>query len=81
LQFIDSITFGLTNDFTPIGNVSFGAISITFAQNFSETVLDSFLWTDVSDPTTSYSTVSDSSTTWTEESDQGTSWTNVDYPN
>ena len=42
--------------------------------------ISEFLWTLVSDPSTTWTDVTDPTTTWSDVSEPSTTWTNVEYP-
>ena len=66
-------TYALDTDHTLVG---YAIISVTMSYQNG----DSFLWNDVSDPSSTWTNLSDPSTTWSDVSDPSTIWTRVDYP-
>jgi hypothetical protein len=78
LNAVGSATYAIEADY--INNTKFPetatiAVSLTYENG------SSFLWNDVSDPSSIWSNVSDPSSTWSDVSDPTTVWTDVEYPN
>jgi len=75
---VASANYGITNNY--INNTKFPeSASISMSMTFSNG--NSFLWNDVSDPSTIWTDVSDPTSIWTKESDPTSTWTKIDYPN
>ena len=77
----ESITVPLTVTYVNATNhqesISIGStMDIPRSGTFAE-----FLWSGVTDPSTSWAAVTDPTSTWSSVSDSSTTWTKVDYPN
>ena len=75
---VASANYDITSNY--INNTKFPeSASISMSMTFSNG--NSFLWNDVSDPSTIWTEESDPTSIWTEESDPTSTWTKIDYPN
>lgn len=77
---VGAATFGSVLDTVKVGNRDFYD-SISYALNGDLLAGSAFLWSPVSDPSSSWSAVSEPTSTWAEQADPETNWTKSDYPN
>ncbi len=75
----DTSAFISNLGYTQLGILNIGSsVLISMSMTFSNG--NSFLWNDVSDPSTIWNDVSDPTSIWTKESDPTSTWTKSDYP-
>ena len=77
---VGAATFDSTLDVVKVGNKDFYN-SVSYALDGNLLASSAFLWSPISDPSSSWSAVAEPTSTWTEKPETETNWTKSDYPN